>query len=493
MTSAGRAGVLAAMLAALSGTASGSAIDEAKALRDEGMAILKKARAPGGDVIHGSHEAIRKFEEAAAKLEGARDGSSEAELLQDINSLLFWTRRTTPLDMSAILGESGGGSGGGSRGGSRGARGEEARPPRPATRRPPPQPRPAAGAAAALEGAEAYARRHPDDLMTCAARFFEIAERYKDVHDVAFKAISRAQEFQRLASERVALREAEGKFASLGPDEKRVVEGDRAAAARKFDLAAAKYKWAIDFKATPRRRRKLGHALFGWAQELRWEYSRAYIAARMEYHRSASPYQKEAAKRRAIAAGGIAKKAIAMYSKARNAFNSALSTSPKRLDLDSELQVALTLIIRKEKFQRKKAKSMFVTILKKYHDELSTDEERTLYAFAETYAGGAAVAKVMKEIVRKRRGVRKRISNKSSWRTENVEGAASLEPSPSEMSDRELRAALREARKGLKKDEVSFKTSQLSGDFDKALLDRVNAGRKRLKELEAEASRRRKR
>ena len=97
MSSAIRRIVPMAMAAALvSSAASGSAVEEAGRIYAEGKEVLKEARAPGGDVVKGSKAAISLFEKAASLLGEPPDGTPEAELLQDINSMIFWTRRTTP-------------------------------------------------------------------------------------------------------------------------------------------------------------------------------------------------------------------------------------------------------------------------------------------------------------------------------------------------------------------------------------------------------------
>lgn len=474
-----RAAVAAVILAACAGAAFASGLDEARALFAEGKELLKKGRGPTADVVKWNKKAIAKFEEAVAKLEGARDGSREAELQQDINALLFWTKRTTPMDMSAILGGSSG---------------------PPATSSPPPAPRPSPGPAAktdagaamkALALAEVYARRHPNDPMACTARFFQVADRYKDFPDVAFKAISRAQEFQRLAKERRELAQAEARFGTLTPGEKLTVEGDRACAARRLDEAAEKYRRAISIKATPERYRKLGHACFVRAQELRSEYSRKYVPPLQDYWRARKRKDMagvQAAIGRMNALKPLGRRAVATYVESSEAFESALKSSPDRMDIDSELHVALTLRIRKEKHNRMRAQSIFEKILHKYHDKLRTDEERTLYAYAETFAGPAAVARVRRQIARRVASVGSGPGGGSEALTDpNAEAAEKL---PREMSTPELRRAVSKLTISLRKDEVKLKNSQLSGRFDKPLLDKVNAERKQLKELEAEASRR---
>lgn len=363
--------LLLTMLAA--GAAAGSALEEARALREEGLALLKEARSEGGDLIAGSKAAIAKFEAAVLKLKGRPEGSREAELRTEINSLLFWTRRTTPMDLSAIS-----------------VRPSQA-PKSPAAL--------AAEARAEFDRAEAYARAHPGEPVSVAARFFELANRYKEVHDVAFKAISRAQHYQRLAKERGA----EAEFEALTADGKLVVEGDRACAKGRYDRAAAKYREAIAVKPTAARQRKLGHALFGRAQEHRDLYSKVYLRELKDYVRAKRRGDKRGMARaaaRAKAVGQIARQGIEEYVRAEAAFKAAWEMSD-RFDIDSELHMALTQLIRSERYHKKRAGEILERILRTYHGGLKTDEERTLYAYAETYAGPATVERIRREIARR--------------------------------------------------------------------------------------------
>jgi hypothetical protein len=475
------------MLLLLSANTFGADLARARAVFDEGKKMLKTARAAGGDVINGSHAAIEKFEEAAALLKGAPEGSPEAELLQDINSNIYWARKTTPIDIRSMLKESGGSPGSGhSSAAASSASSSAAEPATPRSSNP-------AEAAAALARAEAYAQSHQDDPETCAARFFEVADRFKDVHDVAFKAISRVQEIQRLAKERKALREAEAGFGALPQDEKLVVEGDRAYAVRDFDQAAAKYRQAIGMKRTADRHRKLGHAMFERAQQLRGDYTRAYLEGLNNY-RLAQSRGDRGGMQRALAenarASTISKDAIAHYERAEAAFRAAWDACG-RLDLDSELHMALTFVVRKQSRHLTRAKEILERILFNYHDKLVTDEERTLYAYAETYAGPALVATVRKQIARKAAA-----SSGPGGRGGEARGGGEVaeslddEPSPREMSDDELKKAIAEVEAASKKDQHRLQAYQATGRFDKELLDRVNAESERLKDLEREAERR---
>jgi len=477
MASASRRAFLAAVIAALaSSVASASSLEEARRVYAEGKVLLKAARAPGGDVVKGSHAAIAKFERAAALLGEPRDGTPEAELLQDINSVIFWTRRTTPMDMSELTG---GPSGGAS---------QEDRPPRAGPVSRAELAKLAREAPAALARAEAYARAHPDDHMSCAARFFEVADRYKDLHDVAFRAITRAQEFQRLADADKAGGGSEAEFAALPRDVRLVRQGDREYAAKRFDEAAARYREAISIKAAPERHRKVGHAHFSRAQALREEYTRAYLAARKAYSSAMARKDKAAAARAAQSARGageIANRARDAYLEAEVAFQKARRMSPENIDLDSDVHIALANLIRRKSSSKRKAADMFRRILLTYHDKLTDDQDRTLYALAETFAGPATVESVRKTLARKMgaKGPKASVGDGS-------DGSTPGERPLKELSDKELRAEYLELKAKLKRDELKLKSAQLSGRFDRDLIERVNAGRKRVEAIEAEASRR---
>ncbi|MHC4247704.1 MAG: hypothetical protein ACYS9X_01120 [Planctomycetota bacterium] len=494
MTSESRRAVLAMVTAVLvSSVASGSVVEEAGRIYAKGKDLLRAARAPGGDVVKGSHAAIALFEKAAALLGEPRDETPEAELLQDINSMIFWTRRTTPMDMSELFGGSSNSPGSP---GPSGASGTSDKKPSSDTggadlktlaRKAPRD----------LARAEAYARAHPRDYMSCAARFFEIADRYKDLHDIAFRAISRAQEFQRLAEGEEARRKAEAEFASLPREEKLTVRGDRAFADRRFDEAAARYREAIAVAASPERYRKLGHAFFSRAQVFREEYTHAYLAARRDYAAARNRNDNVAATRateRARAAAGIATKARDAYLQAEVAFQKARRASPGNLDLDSEIHIALAHLIRRKPIYMRKAAGMFEKILLAYHDKLATDQDRTLYALAETYAGPKTVARVRATIARRMRAAAGGTGGAGGAgggpASGGGEGEFSDDVPLSKLSDKELRNEYVRLKDVLKRDEVKLKSTQLSGRFDKELLDRVNAERKRMEKIKAEASRR---
>jgi len=477
MVVASRRVLLATVIASVaSSAASASSLDEARRIYAEGKGVLKAARGPGGDVVKGSHAAIAKFERATALLGEPRDGTPEADLLQDINSMLFWTRRTTPMDMSEL-----------------GVR------PSGTHSRKDPQDRTgptskaelaklAREAPAALTRAEAYARAHPDDYMSCAARFFEVADRYKDFHTIAFRAITRAQEFQRLADGDEAGGRSEAEFAALPRDARLVHQGDREYAAKRFDEAAARYREALSIKATPERHRKVGHAHFCRGQAIRGEYTRAYLAARKEYDAAKSRNDKAGmgrAMKKYYAADAIAARARDAYLEAEVAFQKARRMSAGNIDLDSDVHIALANLIRRKSSSKRKAADMFRKILLTYHDKLADDQDRTLYALAETFAGPVTVASVRKTLARKMAATGPRASG-----GDGSKGKAPGEKPLADLSDKELRAEYLELKDKLKRDELKLKSAQLSGRFDRELLDRVNAGRKRIEAIKAEASRR---
>lgn len=189
---------------------------------------------------------------------------------------------------------------------------------------------------------------------------------------------------------------------------------------------------------------------------------------------------------KADAAKLISNKAIKIYAEAEAAFQAAQRTSPGKLDLDSEVHIALTHVIRKKPVHARKAASLLEKILEVYHDKLEDDEDRTLYALAEAYAGKPTVARVRAGIARKAKRTAGAEGGAGSGDGGDEPGAKPL----SKLSDKELRATYKELKEELKRDEVKLKSTQLAGTFDKTLLDKVNDAKKRLEEIKAEASRR---
>ena len=241
--------------ACFAGSAQGAAIDDARGLRNEGLALVKKAR-EGGDPIKDREAAIVVFEKAMSLLEG-KSGAEVEKLQTDINSLLFWTRRTMPMKFDGSrpvrpLTSSGGGSSTSKAQSTIRRRGNTV-----------------ADAQAALNETEQYARNHPNEYLTITARFFEVADTFKQHKDIAFKAIARAQYFQRLESGGSG-HTAEEK--DTGPGADLVAQGDRAHTNKKYEEATQKYEAALSQHETASRRRKLGQAQFSLAQHYKDEY-----------------------------------------------------------------------------------------------------------------------------------------------------------------------------------------------------------------------------
>jgi hypothetical protein len=446
------------LLCAVAREASSSTYDEARRLRDEGRRVLDEARGGSADEVKLSKEAIAIFEKAAAILENCAAGTRESVLLEDLNSLIFWTRRTTPLDLAAL----------------RSTAGAPVPVPVPAAQKPAGP----AQAVAALARAEEYAAAHPDDPMTIAARFFEIADTYRSIHDVAFKAISRAQEFQGLADRRKALSEAEAAYATLARDEQSVVDGDRAFAKSEYDAAAASYLKAIAVASTPVRNRKLGHARFNRAQQYREEYSRAYLDLLKQYQDATRRNDKAAIAQTSAqshAIKSIASNAKKLYSQAEESFGRAWVASNKD-DIDSEMHKALCFIVRTEKLYQQRAAETIERVLRFYYGKLKTDEERTLYALAQSYAGPEVVRKISAEIA-------------ARTPAETVASGADADALAA-VSDDDLRSAVEHLTAAIAADETKLQRKQSVGTLDRALHEKVVGEKKRLKALRDEVARR---
>ena len=452
-TSLARWGLATVAAVACAGEAHAAAYDEAIRLRDEGRRVLEGARSGSGDEIKGSKEAVKIWERATALLGGFGEGTREAELLQDLNSLIFWTRRTTPMDLSALRSSS------------------NAPPVRPAKTNVS-----AAEAVAALSRTEAYARAHPDDPMTVAARFFEVADTYKSVHDVAFKAISRAQYFQRQADEREALRKAEAAYATLSADARLVVDGDRAYAKGDYDGAIAAYAKAAAAAPTPERHRKLGHARFNRAQQYREEYSKEYIELYKQYkeaQRRKNKARMAQLARKSHEIKSISAKAKDLYTKADASFNSAWVASD-HFDIDAEVHMALCRTVRMEPYHQKRAKETLKRVLRVYFGKLKNDEERTLSALAETYAGPEVAARIAEQL------------KAAAASAEYARGEGEIPG----MSDEELTAEIRTLSAEVEAGEKKLQRKRAVGVLDGNLHRKVTTQKKRLENLKAEAAKR---
>ncbi|MCU0722408.1 MAG: HEAT repeat domain-containing protein, partial [Planctomycetes bacterium] len=169
-----------------------------------GIEKLTKAKQGGPEEAGLARQALKHFESAQALYDfvAEKQGESEAleEEISDLQSLLYWCRKMTPLkDEEAAPPPP-------PEPADDPDTGDEA-PPKPAPPPPPPpEPAPAppapkpedrAGEARKLLAeAEAYAAAHPEERMQVVARFFRIADLYKDTPDGP-KALERAMEIAR--------------------------------------------------------------------------------------------------------------------------------------------------------------------------------------------------------------------------------------------------------------------------------------------------------
>lgn len=329
----------------------------------------------------------------------------------------------------------------------------------------------AQAASQALAKAEAYAQAHPDDPVTIAARFFEIADTYSDLHDIAYKATSRAQHYQSMARQQGELQKAEAEYDTLSRDARLVVDGDRAYRDGIYDEAIEKYAAAVSMKTTPERNRKLGHARFNRAQLYREEYSKAFMELWRQYSEAKRRNDQGRMAQLAAERRGLTKtadKAIKLYEQAESAFNKAWMARSKT-DIDSEVHMALCRLIRKEKFHRDRAAQILERVLRTYYDQLRTDEERTLYALAQSYAGPAVAERVSRQLAALGASARS--------------AAADV----SQMSDDDLKKTIDELAFDLESNQTKLQRKQSVGMFDRDLQLEVTAQKKQLAKLKAEA------
>ena len=145
--------------------------------------------------------------------------------------------------------------------------------------------------------------------------------------------------------------------------------------------------------------------------------------------------------------------------------------------------MALTLYFRKELVHQRESKRILARVLKNYHDKLKTDEHRTLYALAETYAGETIVAKIRRQITNARKAVEK--GGKSG-------DAAEARPAKSltDMSKDELTAHFDKLKRTLRRKQSKMKQQQAMGNFDKAALEEVDRLREQQQAAREESDRR---
>ena len=380
-------------------------LGEATTLKDEALKILQSGSALNTDPKLYA-QAVVKLERAMAIVE--RAGREDSPLAQEISSALFWARRFTTL---SILDEV-------ERGRSAGS------PPPSEAKVPDPPPVKKAGppeTPAKVEGpiegdplgdrlitearkkfqsAQAFAREHKDDDYIVALRWFQVADQTAGT-DYSIKALNLA----RKAQERHAARQKPQTPAVELPDtpEMRLVgEADALVAVGNYEGAFVIYKSSLEKKETVLAHRKLAHAYFDRAQQIKdelmpqfeavqAEYRKAYNEASTTVYRASGGYYRRvnwsypplvAAKKKGDALMARAREALKYYDTAYTEFARVLELSPQNRDFDAAGHQGICYSVRGDNSSRIFARRILLAFLDNYKP--ADDIERTLYEFCRT-------------------------------------------------------------------------------------------------------------
>jgi hypothetical protein len=354
--------------------------EDARALYDEASETMRKSNA--------SSVPPKEYAIAMLKLEKALDilekaGQTDTTLAQDVSAAHFWAGKASDMHILREL-ESLRKSGG--------------LPPRPPRQRKVADGADAAVGLAGLEAddeaakafssAEAYATEHKDDDFKVALRWFQVAGEFPGTV-YSLKAIDAARKAQDQFMAKSAMKKED---LPDTPEMKVVLEGDELALAGDLEKAIGKYKDSLKQKNTVVAQRRLGHAYFLRAQQIKDEvlpkwldlqpkYIEAYknawqqVGSMRQFRDDYAPFV--AAKREYVKLEQQVGRAFNYYQEGRWAFESVLKSATGGKDLDAAAHVALCFVaIPKERRQAAAKLSAFVRAY-----EPKNDAERMLYAY----------------------------------------------------------------------------------------------------------------
>lgn len=365
--------------------------DDARKLKDEALEVLK-ANASRLATPEQYAGCILKLEQAQALLEKA--GDSGSALAQEVSATLFWARRFSDMKVLAALDK---------------LRGGKAAPPPPPPARKAEPAKPAspdepelpppvlAEAKKAFLAAQTYADGHRGDDYAVALRWFQMAAENPG-NDYALKALDLAREAQkRFAARSGAVEEA----LPDTPEMKLVKDADALLLAGNYETAFPLYQSSLKLKDTVVAHRRLGHACFKRAQQLkddflpkfeaveekvRAAFKDAFVEVRMlsgrrkKFNPNYPPLV--AAKREEAELLKQANVAIAFYDKAYEQFQAVLRAAPKGKDFDAAGHTALCLTVKGEPNSRARGRTLLLSFLGEYTP--TNDLERSLYEFCKT-------------------------------------------------------------------------------------------------------------
>ncbi|HYG76761.1 MAG TPA: hypothetical protein VEK08_17290 [Planctomycetota bacterium] len=369
------------------------AVGDVTKLKDEALEILK-ANSNGNATNAQYATCIFKLEQAQGLLEKAGDSSSA--LAQEVSSSLFWARRFSNVQVINEL--------------------EKMRKGAPIAAMPPKKAEPAkpvtkpkddddaeppailAEAKKAFESAQSFAQGRANDDYAVALRWFQVANEHPGT-DYALKAM----ELARAAQARFAAKTAKVPTQELPdtPEMKLVKEADALVAQGKFEESTAVYLSSIKLKESQIAWRKLGHAYFSRAQQLKdallpqfeanekaWREARrnaiktvrTLSGQRRKFDPNYPPLVE--ANKKQIELVKEANVAIAYYDKAHDAFKAVLRLAPTKKDLDAAAHQALCLTVKGDSNARSRGRQMIVSLLADYQP--ANDIERSIYEFCKT-------------------------------------------------------------------------------------------------------------
>lgn len=378
-----RTGFVCVVLYLLVGQAWADPLEDADQLRKEATETLKanaKQTVPPQDYAM----AVYRLEKAQSILQEA--GEAKGALPQEVNAALFWARRCSNVHIMKELDKI-----------------HASNPPLKLASESKRQARKLGQgeidiqeeAKAAFEEAQEFAKAHKRDDYMVALRYFQMANEHPGT-DYAMKAMSLAAEAQmRFAINTGVMKEE----LPDTPEMKPVKEGDALAAKGELEKAFELYKASIKMKDTLIAHRRLGHAYFLRAQQMKDgvntkfeefapKYKEAYEAA--WYMVGHGPTAQKgfnanhpawlAARQRHAALLKEASDAMLRYMYGQWEFEKVLKMASGNKDFDAAAYTALSLTARLD--NRIKALDTMRKFLKDY--EPSSETERFVYEFCKT-------------------------------------------------------------------------------------------------------------
>jgi hypothetical protein len=370
--------------------------DEIQKLVDEARIILVANRESTA-TPHDYARCLYALEKAQALVENSGDSTSARA--QEVNSLLFWAKRFSNVEIVKELEKL------------RAANGDKARvaaAARPAGKSAEksvlPEAKQMTDAKAAYDAAAQFAAEKAGDPYTVSLRWFQMASQFAGT-DYALKALEKARQAQALVgssdssksnsvytqralSETEELRQEKGEYALVREGDALVLSGD-------FDGALEKYKQSIAIRDTIPAERHMGHAYVKLAQklaealtpkyaEVEAEYNRAFIGAYVnrggykQFNDRDSRWVAAQQKVRELQKEGD--KISVHAGNAQSCFEKVLKMAPGKNDFDAAAYVGVSLA--KRSATRIRARTVLKDFLEQYKP--GNGEEQITYEFCKS-------------------------------------------------------------------------------------------------------------